>query len=244
MSREGYLNYELNLMMLIPPIPIQRLLSRDHILIVIRHGETDWNANKRFQGQKDIPLNRNGKRQAERVARELKRYPLEAIVSSDLSRAADTAQCIANYYPKISIHSHRGLREIGHGESWEGRTEEDIYQSDPLNMWRWKNKPTQAIKPGGESLDQAFFRVTSAFDDIRADVLDRSNTSCPIIALVGHEGVNRLIICHALGLTLEEHFHTFILPNCAIAVLEFVAGKQHAHFHGSTLNFGVFSGIA
>jgi phosphoserine phosphatase len=218
--------------------------KRNHILVLTRHGETDWNSEKRFQGQRDIPLNGNGRNQAEKVARDLRHYSFDAIFTSDLSRASDTAKCIAKYHPGTEIQTHSQLREISHGDFWEGRTEENLYQSDPLNMWRWKNQPTKAIKPGGEPLSQAYDRVAKAVNEIRSQTIENSVTHCPVISVVAHEGTNRLVLCYALGLPLEQHFHTFMLPNCAIAVLEFSAGKAHARFHGSTLNAGLFAAVA
>ncbi|MFT9486876.1 MAG: histidine phosphatase family protein [Tepidibacillus sp.] len=95
-------------------------------IFLIRHGETEWNKEKRFQGQKDIPLNRFGQSQAEKVAQRFykENYKVDAVYSSDLKRAKETAKAIAYHYGK-DVQVHIGLRERSYG-LLEGNKIEDI----------------------------------------------------------------------------------------------------------------------
>lgn len=83
-------------------------------LLLVRHGETEWNQQMRFQGQTDIPLNAKGLEQAESIATRLQHEPLQAIYSSDLRRAWQTAEVIARYH-ELSPIPHPDLREMSYG---------------------------------------------------------------------------------------------------------------------------------
>jgi 2,3-bisphosphoglycerate-dependent phosphoglycerate mutase len=93
-------------------------------LLLARHGETDWNRERRLQGSTDIPLNDLGRTQAKRLATELEDVELTAIYSSDLQRARETAEIVAAA-KKLRVHADRGLRERSFG-SWEGLTRQEI----------------------------------------------------------------------------------------------------------------------
>ncbi len=101
------------------------------IVYLVRHGETDWNRERRFQGQKDIPLNQYGKRQANKLADYfvIKKFSIDSIYSSDLKRAVLTAEFIAMKLNHI-VHVHYGLRERNFGDL-EGKKIDDIKQHNP-----------------------------------------------------------------------------------------------------------------
>lgn len=135
-------------------------------LLLIRHGETDWNREGRYQGQSDVPLNATGREQAWHLAEALRGTPLAAIYSSDLRRARETANCLARA-TGAPLHLDRRLREIGLGE-WEGQLFSDIQRLYPDLVRQRREDPLRFAPPGGESLTDLIDRLLSAVRDITA----------------------------------------------------------------------------
>lgn len=133
-------------------------------LLLIRHGETEWNREGKYTGQADIPLNRNGKRQAEKAARQLARIKPDVIFSSDLIRALETAEIISRLVC-IPIKTDDRLREIDQGD-WEGMHVDEIKGRFHDLFVSRQNDPLNVASPGGETIGQVFKRVCSALDDI------------------------------------------------------------------------------
>lgn len=135
-------------------------------LILVRHGETDWNRLNRCQGISDVPLNSEGKNQARSLAESLRNENLTAIYSSDLVRARETAHEIAKFH-MLEVNLSEDLREMDQGE-FEGLDFEFIRAnySDVLKVWR--EEPETLRIPGGESLlevqDRAWNVFTSLYD--------------------------------------------------------------------------------
>jgi glucosyl-3-phosphoglycerate phosphatase len=131
-------------------------------LIVWRHGNTDWNAVDRVQGQSDAPLNERGRRQAASAAPLLAALRPAAIVSSDLSRAADTAAALAAL-TGLPVRLDPRLREREYGQ-WQGRTMSEIAETFPTEHARWR-AGEQSPGCGVESLDDLGKRVAEAFQE-------------------------------------------------------------------------------
>ena len=131
------------------------IAAADQILVVVRHGQTDWNLEERFQGQADIPLNEVGYRQAEKLRTRLAGLSFDAAYSSPLRRAVATAQIIAGVIP---INVDARLIEIHHGD-WQGRTKHQIAERWPDEWERWNNQPHRFTPTGGESADTVRSRV-------------------------------------------------------------------------------------
>src|SRR4051794_38680024 len=107
-------------------------------IYLIRHGETDWNVQERFQGHTDIPLNENGRSQARQLIAVCRHHKIEAILSSDLSRALETAQIIAAQL-EIKVFQNAGLREANLGKA-QGLTHSEIEQQFGKSLIeRWKS---------------------------------------------------------------------------------------------------------
>ncbi|RFO97467.1 histidine phosphatase family protein [Rhodoferax lacus] len=153
-------------------------------IIAVRHGETDWNVATRIQGQIDIGLNDKGRWQAERVAEALADEALDAIYSSDLSRAHATAQAIAAAQPALHapVQTHTGLRERGFGK-FEGHTYAAIEAQWPDESRLWKIRDPHFAPLGGESPVQVMARVGHTVNDIAARHPGEQ------IVLVAHGGV-------------------------------------------------------
>jgi broad specificity phosphatase PhoE len=133
-------------------------------LYLVRHGETRWNVEGRYQGQLDPPLNERGEAQARATARELAAVGVEAIYSSDLARAHQTAQALAELVGLPVVTDSR-LREINQGE-WQGILIGDIRSQWPEDIARWEQQPWECCPPGGESLQEIQARIQEAIDEI------------------------------------------------------------------------------
>jgi alpha-ribazole phosphatase len=161
-------------------------------LFLVRHGETDWNLERRYQGQSDVPLNERGLRQAKATAQRLAREGISFIASSDLQRARRTAEAIA-LRCALPVWEDPRLREMSFG-AWEGLTHDEIQARWPGEMEAWFADPVSTAPPGGETLAQVSARVRSALDETVKRTPGKTGV------LVAHGGVLRTLICLALGL--------------------------------------------
>ena len=177
-------------------------------IIAIRHGETAWNALGRIQGHTDIGLNDNGHAQVQQVAQALSGEALDAIYSSDLQRAWQTAQAIAAV-TAAPLHAEPGLRERCFG-SFEGSSFAQIAQQQPQAAELWRKRDVQFAPPdGGESLLQLQERIAAAVQRVAAAHIGGH------IALVAHGGVLDMLY----RLATRQHLQaprTWQLPNAAI----------------------------
>jgi probable phosphoglycerate mutase len=168
-------------------------------IILIRHGETAWNAERRLQGHLDIPLNAEGERQARLLAGALAAEPLDLIVSSDLQRARQTAQAVATLRG-MPLLVEPGLRERCYG-GFEGLLYSEIEQRFPAEFAAWQGRDVDAILPDGkncgETFRQFYARATGAILGLARAYPGRS------IAMVAHGGVLECAYRMALGLPLE-----------------------------------------
>ncbi|MEO0377051.1 MAG: histidine phosphatase family protein [Cyanobacteria bacterium P01_A01_bin.17] len=206
------------------PLPEMRASYRGPRVLLVRHGETEWNRQKRFQGQIDIPLNENGKRQGGQAAEFLKDVKIDAAVSSSLSRPKETAEIILQHHPEITLATTDGLKEIGHGE-WEGLYEQEIETNYPGMLKQWQEQPETVQMPGdgGESLEQVWERAIAAWNEI---VAKYSGTDTPVTVLVSaHDAVNKAILCHVVGLG-PDAFWNFKQGNGAVSVIDYPNGVE------------------
>ena len=120
-------------------------------LVLVRHGETDWNREGRFQGQIDIPLNANGRAQAEAASNVLAPVCIQRAYTSCMARPRQTAEAILAAHPGVPLTSTSGLVEIGHG-LWEGRLEQEIAEGWPELLAAWKRAPETVQMPEGETI--------------------------------------------------------------------------------------------
>ena len=121
------------------------------IIYLVRHGETDWNLNHRFQGRSDVPLNETGRKQANALALMLKNDPINAIYASPLIRALETARLIKTFHPQIPIIEQEGIIEMDLGE-FEGMEGKTWFEKYPDFIKLWRDRPSDVVMPGGESI--------------------------------------------------------------------------------------------
>jgi probable phosphoglycerate mutase len=177
-------------------------------IIAIRHGETAWNVDSRIQGQLDIGLNDKGRQQARRVGEALASEPITAVYSSDLGRAHETAQSIAEA-AGIPVVPDEGLRERGFG-MFEGKTFDEIYQTWPEHAQNWRRRIPEWKPPdGGESLLELRERVTRTITALAARHPGEQ------IVVVAHGGVLDALYRVATGQEVNSP-RTWELPNGAI----------------------------
>jgi broad specificity phosphatase PhoE len=165
-------------------------------LVLVRHGQTDWNVEGRWQGQADAPLNARGREQAARAAVELRGFDFAALYSSDLSRARETAQIIGATLGLPVVLEPR-LREINLG-AWQGMLSADIQAQYPAEFERWHQAPLAARPPGGEDIHALARRVLEAINKIAARHVGQR------VCIVAHELPIAIVLCRTRGLGLES----------------------------------------
>lgn len=181
-------------------------------LLLLRHAETDWNRERRFQGWRDVPLSATGREQAESAARLLATTRLDAVWSSSLARARDTAALIAAPHG-LPVQETDAFREMGFGE-WEGLTRDEVRARFADAHRTWAEAPHEACWPGAETLAMVRDRALAGLAALRA--AHQGQTIC----LVSHGITGRLLILEALGLGLDRLW-SFQLSSTGISELEF-----------------------
>jgi alpha-ribazole phosphatase len=162
-------------------------------LLLVSHGVTAWNVQGRYQGHTDVPLSPTGRRQAALLRRRLAGEPLDGAYASDLSRARDTAAAIAGDRG-LPVEPDARLRELHFG-GWEGRTYDEVRQSDPQALAAWEEDPVNVAPPGGEALAQMAERLRTFL----ADLAGAPNPDEKVL-VVAHRGALQVLACLALGL--------------------------------------------
>jgi phosphoserine phosphatase len=232
----------------------------DSTLVLVRHGESEYIVEGRFQGQAETPLSEAGLRQAALVAERLAHPhdppalpiplgPLREVVHSPLRRTTQTAEAIVGALAAPpAARPDPGFAEIGQG-AWEGlhRDEIDARYADVLAGWR--RRPTETWAPGGESLGQVQARARSALSAVLAALaaggvpgtMDRSQVAGygdpfethPWSIIVGHDGVFKVVLLTLFDLPLDR-FWMWAMDLAAITVVEFRAGRPVLRAHNLT----------
>jgi alpha-ribazole phosphatase len=172
---------------------------------LVRHGQTDWNKEGRYQGQADTALNAAGEEQARIAAMQFSDKSIDAIYSSDLQRARHTAEAIGERLG-LPVHLDARLREINHG-IWEGMLYTDIMREFAHEMKERDINPVHARAPEGESVAEVSDRVWAAADEIAQQYPDGT------VVLVSHGLALAVLACAGHGFPLTEVFKH--IPNNA-----------------------------
>jgi broad specificity phosphatase PhoE len=187
-------------------------------ILLIRHGETDWNRTHRFQGRSDLPLNQMGREQAHALALGLKDQSLTAIYSSPLVRAVETACLIKVFHPSVPFFKEGGLAEMDLGE-FEGMEAGQWVAEHPDFIEAWRETPATVRMPGGENLQEVQARAVSTLERI-AKLYPMGST----LLLCSHNFVIRTILCYALHIPLDR-FREVRQETAALNVLH-IEGTQ------------------
>ena len=171
-------------------------------LCLIRHGQTDWNLEGRYQGQTDVPLNATGLAQALELVEELKDQPFAAVYASNLQRAMETANILAEpFHLPVTIEPR--LVEISQGE-WEGKLFTDIKQRYPWLSEKLASDAENLRPPGGETVGEVSQRVYAALDDL-AQLYPNQK-----VLVVSHGIVMATVVCKVNGIPLGHAYQ--VLP--------------------------------
>jgi broad specificity phosphatase PhoE len=181
-------------------------------LILVRHCESQWNEEGRIQGFSDPELNETGKEQAERVAQALRGEKINAVYSSPLKRAVETARAIAQKH-QLEVKVDPALKEIDTGEL-EGLTLEELRRLYGDFLKEWKEGRGSLRMPGGESLEELQRRAWGAIQRIVQTHSDGA------VVVVSHTFTNLIILCSALNMDLSS-FRRFKQDVAAINILHF-----------------------
>jgi broad specificity phosphatase PhoE len=176
-------------------------------LLLVRHGESQWNAAGRLQGQADPPLSELGHHQAAHVAARLVDEDIDEIVSSDLARAHETASALATGVG-LDVVRREDLREVDLG-SWTGVSRRQIKRDEP-DLWRrWRVEGVEGWD-GGESYAAAMVRISNAILALAVQHHGRT------VVAVSHGGSIRLATCHLLGMPATELGRIMSIGNASI----------------------------
>ena len=186
-------------------------------LLLVRHGETDWNSERRWQGHADRPLNERGREQARVLGAELAGRRIDAIYSSDLLRARETAEIVAAEL-RLELRVDPGLREVDVG-SWSGLAHGEIEASDPDGFRRWQEGGKGWEH--GESYEEMGERVVATVLEIAAAHPDET------LVVVSHGGSIRACRAAAAGLDYGQSRVAGIgsTENCAVVELRAAKGS-------------------
>lgn len=177
----------------------------------MRHGDTELNGAERYWGSNDVRLSATGLRQAEKLRHRLSAERIDAIYSSDLSRASVTAETIASER-QLKVITCAELREIDFGEL-EGLTFNEISQLYPEVTKLWLNWSLTLKFPGGESFNELNTRVSKFLGKLEKHASEET------ILIVAHSAPLRLLVCHLLGMELQ-HWRQFRLDLASLSILE------------------------
>ena len=189
-------------------------------LYLVRHGQTDGNAEGRSQGLRDVPLNDRGRRQAAAIGERLRPRPLLAVYASPLLRSLATAEAIAAPHA-LEVQRDDRLAELDHG-LLDGLTGEELRRDYADFMAEWRDgDPADLAMPGGESMREAQRRMIAATEAIAERWAAGEGDAAPDreIAVVSHNLATRALLCHALGVPLAT-FRRFRHDLAAFAELE------------------------
>ncbi len=181
-------------------------------IILVRHGQTEWNRVEHFRGRFDVPLNETGLAQAAATGRRIAaEWRPIAIYTSPLSRAVKTAEAVAQHFG-LTVQGEPGLIDIDYG-AWQGLTPDEARVRWPEIVEAWYHAPQNAHIPSGETVDQGRARGVATVRTLAARHPDQT------IVLVGHTVINRAILLGILRLNTDRFWH-IRQDTCAINVFE------------------------
>ena len=186
------------------------------VIILIRHGETDWNREQVFRGRIDVALNEVGVTQARAVQESLKDTEIDGIYSSPLSRAFETAT-IVDENRNVEVRGEEGLIDIDFG-AWQGLSHQKVKEEYKDLYETWLAQPDLVTFPDGESLKEVRIRSMESLEEVI------KNNPGKTLALVSHRVVLKVLLCTILGLELSRFWY-LRQDTCAINRVEYKDGS-------------------
>jgi len=185
-------------------------------IYLVRHGQTAWNKEEIFRGRTDVPLDETGLKQAELVSEYFKGMEIDAIYSSPLSRALQTAQKIAQFND-LKVQPLPGIIDMSFGK-WEGRPHQEIREKDSKTYRQWVEEPHLVRLPGGEGLNDVRVRAMAALEEVMRKHPEKT------LVLVSHRVICKVLICAILNLD-NSHFWQITQDTTAINLIQYRKGK-------------------
>jgi broad specificity phosphatase PhoE len=179
-------------------------------ILLIRHGQTDWNRDRRIMGRKPVPLNKTGRAEARALARALKGVPIDAIYTSPVLRAVETARHLRSGR-KTAVRHAPEMAEIDYGR-WIGKTFEEVIPEKAFRVYH--RTPLKAQAPGGEHMKEVFGRTIAFVEWLR------KRHKRGRIAVVSHADVIKTVLVHYLGMDYD-HLLKLRIDNVSISLLWF-----------------------
>ena len=179
------------------------------MLYIMRHGRTDWNDQKKLQGQTDIPLNENGRKMAQEAARRYADVPFDICFCSPLIRAKETAELLLKGRDIPVVYDDR-LREMSFGE-YEGIENSFATPECPVNQFFFAPDRYIVPVPGGESVYDLLARTGSFLKEVVDPLLKEGKN----VLIVGHGAMNLSIVCQVKNIPLKNYWDTSI-ENCKL----------------------------
>jgi broad specificity phosphatase PhoE len=185
-------------------------MTTETLIVLVRHAETDWNTDLRFQGHADTPLNELGRTRIGQVIEALRPWNPEIIFTSDLSRAREMAEGVGAAFG-IEVIAREDLRECSYGE-WEGKKLEEVRRDHGDDLDRWHRNESGFPRGGGESLLQMQERVLAAIESIAREHAGRT------IVILSHSGPVRGVICRTLDIPIDQRYR-FEVNNASLSAI-------------------------
>ena len=206
-------------------------------LLIVRHGETEWNAEGRIQGHTDIGLSENGAQQARSLGQRLADRQIDVAYSSDLKRTSETAR-LALGHRNVVLNETPRLREY-HKGIFEGMTLTEIQTQFPDEYPKYLEKDLSYAPEGGETTRDVSTRMASIFQEIKAKHLDET------VLVVSHGGALRAAMVSLLGMPLEGNW-SFVFGNCGLTMVDTFADNAVLRLFNDTshINGTVHHGIS
>lgn len=195
-------------------------------IYLIRHGETDWNSVRKYQGRMDIELNAKGIDEANSVGNKLENYNIDCIYSSTLKRAMKTAEIINSYVSAGTINPTDEIIELNLGE-WEGRTWDEIQVEYKEFLKTWMTNRVKVKIPGGESYGDAEIRGINFLRNLV------NSCNYENVVIVSHGALIAAVLCSILSID-ANHEGNFRVDNCSVNHIYY--DKKEDKFTVVTLN--------
>ena len=204
-------------------------------VILIRHGETDWNREQIFRGRIDVALNETGLAQAGAVQESLRDVQIDKIYSSPLKRAFETASVLEENRG-LEVEIEEGFIDIDFGE-WQGLSHEKVKEKYKKPYEAWLAEPQKVVFPDGESLEDVDKRSMKALEKVIENHPEET------LAIVSHRVLNKVLLCAILGLELS-HFWYIKQDTCTINRFEYKDGKYYLTLLNDTCHLRKIEGVS
>ena len=198
-------------------------------LILVRHGQTEWNAGGRYQGQSNVALSDTGRKQARFLAERFPVKQLDAIYTSDLDRAKETAECVGEKLG-VSVRPEKAFRELSFGD-WEGLTYQEISSRWPKEAEKLFTAPDELVIPHGETFQELQKRALDKIQLLYKNHIDQT------VAVFAHGAINKTILAGLMHIPLH-YLWSLRQDNTAVNILRLDDGYVMVELINSTSHLG------